>query len=297
MGLFSFFKSINPFRHIIDLFRSSTDFDELLEKLEEALLSGDVGFETTDKLISILRDFIKSEKDCTSDKIYKKLVDSIYDIVKIKSEKKEYSADELSAIIVLGVNGVGKTTSIAKIGNLLKNAGNKVIIGAGDTFRAAATSQLQILANRINLDVIAGEEKDSTSTVIYKTLNFAKENNYNIALLDTAGRLHNKQNLMNELGKIDRFINKFTSSDNVERLLVLDATMGQNVFRQLEEFNNILKVTGLIITKADSISKFGFIIGLIDRYNIPIKYVGVGEKITDLQQFDPKEFIEELLQI
>lgn len=297
MGLFSSFKSATSswWASVKSIFKSAEDFDDIFDSLEEMLILGDVGVETTDYLLSKIKLYTKDENNCTVEKIYNKLIELISEIISIDSEEKDYSKSQLSVIVLLGVNGVGKTTSIAKIANLFKKKYN-VLVGGGDTFRAAASNQLRILCDKINVEVICGEDKESPSTVAYKTLDYAKMNDYNLVILDTAGRLHNKQNLMNELGKMNRTICKFVNCDNIENWLVVDGTMGQNIFKQIDEFGKLVKITGFIITKADSISKIGFVIGMINKYKVPIKYVGVGEKLDDLIKFDPKSFVECLIE-
>lgn len=297
MGFFSFLKSTTSswWSSVKSIFSSSDNFDDILDSLEEMLILGDVGVETTDELLNKIKVFIKNERDCTPEKIYDKLVECITEIVSIDCEDFDCSKNNLNVIVVLGVNGVGKTTSIAKIANLFKKK-YKVLIGGGDTFRAAAGSQLRVLCDKINVDLVCGNDGESPSTVAYKTLDSAVTNGYNLVILDTAGRLHNKQNLMNELNKMNRSISNFITNEKaIERWLVIDGTMGQNIFRQIEEFNKVTKITGFIVTKADSISKFGFIIGIINKYKVPIRYVGIGEKIDDLTNFNSKAFIEDLL--
>ena len=297
MGLFSYIKSAkeNIWGTIKSFFISTDNFDELLEKLEDMLYLGDVGVETTDKLISILKNYIKNNSNITNNDVYNKLVEEINNIVNIKTEDKNFDKNDLTVIITIGINGVGKTTSIAKIANKYKKDKYNIVIGAGDTFRAAAVDQLEIWCKKINIPMIKCDINSHPSTVVFKTLEYAKENNCNIAIIDTAGRLHNKQNLMLELEKMNKSISKFIDNPkNIECWLVLDGSMGQNVFKQVKEFTKIAKITGFIITKADSIAKVGFIIGLIDIYKIPIKFVGVGEKIDDLKKFDSKAFTDEL---
>lgn len=297
MGLFSFLKNTtsNWWSNIKNLFKSTSDFDEILDSLEEMLMLGDVGAETTDELLSNLKTFIKNEKECTADKIYQRLIELIDNIVSISQPKCDYPKNSLNVIEILGINGVGKTTSIAKIANIFKKEYN-VLVGGADTFRAAAGSQLEILCNLVGVKLVCGNDKESPSTVAYRTLDFAKANDYNLIIFDTAGRLHNKLNLMRELEKMDKSVDKFITDEGVvEKWLVVDGTMGQNVFTQIEEFNKIANLTGFIVTKTDSISKFGFIIGVINKFKIPVKYVGTGEGINDIMIFDPKLFVKDLL--
>ena len=297
MGLLSFFKnsSNNIWSTIKSFFISTSNFDELLTKLEEMLYLGDVGVETTEKLIKNLNDYIKKNPNSNNKDVYNKLVEEINTIVNINVNETKFDKNSLSVIIVIGINGVGKTTSIAKIANKYKKEKYNVVIGAGDTFRAAAVDQLEVWCNKIKVPMIKTDLNSHPSTVIFKTLDFAKNNNCNIAIIDTAGRLHNKENLMLELEKMNKSIYRFIHDhNNIETWLILDGSMGQNTFRQIEEFNKITKITGLIITKTDSISKNGFIIGILDKYKIPIKFVGTGEKLEDLKPFDYKNFTTEL---
>ena len=297
MGLFSYIKSAkdNIWSSIRSFFISTSNFDELLDKLEEMLYLGDVGVETTEKLINMLKNYIKLNPKASSNDVYNKLVSEIDKIVNIPNKNTTFDKNKLNVIIIIGINGVGKTTSIAKIANKYKKEKNNIVVGAGDTFRAAAVDQLEIWCNKINIPMIKCDVNAHPSTVVFKTLEYAKNNNCNIAIIDTAGRLHNKQNLMLELEKMNKSISKFINNkENVECWLVLDGSMGQNIFKQVKEFSKITKITGFIITKADSIAKIGFIIGLIDLYKIPIKFVGVGEKIDDLKYFDSKNFTREL---
>jgi len=297
MGLFNFLKSSkdNIWSKIKSFFISTSNFDELLTKLEELLYLGDVGVETTEKLIKNLNEFIKKNPNSNNIGVYNKLIEEIDKIVNIKTNENNINKNTLNIIIVIGINGVGKTTSIAKIANKYKKEKYNIVVGAGDTFRAAAVDQLEIWCNKIKVPLIKCDINSHPSTVVFKTLDFAKNNNCNMAIIDTAGRLHNKQNLMLELEKINKSINKFTdNTNNVETWLILDGSMGQNIFRQIEEFNKIANITGLIITKTDSIAKNGFIIGILDQYKIPIKFVGTGEKLEDLKLFDSKIFTKEL---
>jgi len=297
MGLFNLFKNSSEsiWSAIKSFFISTVDFDELLTKLEEMLYLGDVGVETTEKLIKTLNDFIKHNPNSSNKDVYNKLVEEIDRIVNINKNETKFDKNSLNVIIVTGVNGVGKTTTIAKLANKFKKEKYNIVVGAGDTFRAAAVDQLEVWCNMVKVPIVKGEINCHPSTVVFKTLDYAKNNNCNIAIIDTAGRLHNKQNLMLELEKINRSINKFVDNpNNVENWLVLDGSMGQNIFRQIEEFSKTNKITGLIITKTDSISKNGFIIGVLDQYKIPIKFIGTGERLDDIKPFDSKNFTTEL---
>ena len=297
MGLFSLFKSAANkwWCSIKNLFSSANNFDDLLLELRTILLSGDVGVDTTDKLILKLKEFISNNKNATNDEVYNYLVSSVKNIVSNKFERREFLSNKLNVVIIFGVNGVGKTTTVAKVANILKKKKMNVLVGAADTFRAAADKQLQSWCDKIGVEAIGGNVKDNPSTVAYNTLYHAKLNGFNIVVIDTAGRLHNNQNLMNEFDKMDRVIGKFIDSDCViERWMVIDGTMGQNVFRQIDEFKNIVDITGFIVTKTDSIAKSGFIIGCIDKYKIPIVYLGTGEGVDDLAEFNGDKFVDTL---
>lgn len=297
MGLFNLLKNITTkwWNSVKNVFSSSDNFDDLLSDLRIILLSGDVGVDTTDKLILKLKEFISSNSSITNEDIYKYLVKVVSDIVSSEFDKTRFSSNNFNIVVIFGVNGVGKTTSVAKIANMFKKNNMNVLVGAADTFRAAAVDQLKLLSDKIGVKLLNGDINDNPSTVVYKTLDYARNNGFNTIVIDTAGRLHNKQNLMNEFNKIDKVITKFIDSKTiVERWMVIDGTMGQNVFRQIDEFSKIVNITGFIVTKTDSIAKSGFIIGLIDKYKVPIVYLGIGEGVDDLCEFDSNKFVDNL---
>ena len=297
MGLFNLLKNITTkwWNSVKKVFSSSDNFDDLLSDLRIILLSGDVGVDTTDKLILKLKEFISSNSSITNEDIYKYLVKVVSDIVSSEFDKTRFSSNNFNIVVIFGVNGVGKTTSVAKIANMFKKNNMNVLVGAADTFRAAAVDQLKLLSDKIGVKLLNGDINDNPSTVVYKTLDYARNNGFNTIVIDTAGRLHNKQNLMNEFNKIDKVITKFIDSKTiVERWMVIDGTMGQNVFRQIDEFSKIVNITGFIVTKTDSIAKSGFIIGLIDKYKVPIVYLGIGEGVDDLCEFDSNKFVDNL---
>lgn len=297
MGLFNLLKNITTkwWNSVKNVFSSSDNFDDLLSDLRIILLSGDVGVDTTDKLILKLKEFISSNSSITNEDIYNYLVKVVRDIVSSEFDKTRFSSNNFNIVVIFGVNGVGKTTSVAKIANMFKKNNMNVLVGAADTFRAAAVDQLKLLSDKIGVKLLNGDINDNPSTVVYKTLDYARNNGFNTIVIDTAGRLHNKQNLMNEFNKIDKVITKFIDSKTiVERWMVIDGTMGQNVFRQIDEFSKIVNITGFIVTKTDSIAKSGFIIGLIDKYKVPIVYLGIGEGVDDLCEFDSNKFVDNL---
>lgn len=297
MGLFNLLKNITTkwWNSVKKVFSSSDNFDDLLSDLRIILLSGDVGVDTTDKLILKLKEFISSNSSITNEDIYNYLVKVVRDIVSSEFDKTRFSSNNFNIVVIFGVNGVGKTTSVAKIANMFKKNNMNVLVGAADTFRAAAVDQLKLLSDKIGVKLLNGDINDNPSTVVYKTLDYARNNGFNTIVIDTAGRLHNKQNLMNEFNKIDKVITKFIDSKTiVERWMVIDGTMGQNVFRQIDEFSKIVNITGFIVTKTDSIAKSGFIIGLIDKYKVPIVYLGIGEGVDDLCEFDSNKFVDNL---
>ena len=297
MGLFNLLKNITTkwWNSVKKVFSSSDNFDDLLSDLRIILLSGDVGVDTTDKLILKLKEFISSNSSITNEDIYNYLVKVVRDIVSSEFDKTRFLSNNFNIVVIFGVNGVGKTTSVAKIANMFKKNNMNVLVCAADTFRAAAVDQLKLLSDKIGVKLLNGDINDNPSTVVYKTLDYARNNGFNTIVIDTAGRLHNKQNLMNEFNKIDKVITKFIDSNCiVERWMVIDGTMGQNVFRQIDEFSKIVNITGFIVTKTDSIAKSGFIIGLIDKYKVPIVYLGIGEGVDDLCEFDSNKFVDNL---
>ncbi len=265
--------------------------EELFEELEEILITSDIGVKTTTKIIEMLRKRIKERKINEADKV-KELIKEI--IVEITgNETKNIIPERTPAVyMVVGVNGVGKTTSIGKIAFHLKNEGYKVMLAAGDTFRAAAIDQLEIWGQRAGVEVIKHKEGSDPAAVIYDAIQSAKAKNIDILICDTAGRLHNKKNLMEELRKINRVVDREYTNAYRETLLVLDSTTGQNALLQAKEFIEVADVNGLILTKLDGTAKGGVVIAINDELSIPVKMIGVGEGIDDLQEFDPKAFVD-----
>ncbi len=268
--------------------------EELLEELEEALILSDVGFETTNKIISKLRDKIKLNKIEDSDEVKKALCEIISEILR-QNESGLKLETKPSVILVIGVNGAGKTTSIGKMSANFKAEGKKVLVAAADTFRAAAIEQLEVWTERAGVDILKKPEGADPASVAFDACRKAKEENYDIVIIDTAGRLHTKKNLMDELGKIERTIKKELPDASEEILIVLDGTSGQNAMIQAKEFSDVTTITGIVLTKLDGTAKGGVVISICSELNVPVKYIGVGEKIDDLQVFNAEDFAKALL--
>jgi len=272
--------------------------DNTLNELEEILISSDLSAELAEEIIDELRINLKYEKDRTLENILKLLKNTLLKILETGQNNlvSEILPDDSKpyVILIVGVNGVGKTTTIGKLANNFKKAGNRVIVGSADTFRAAANEQLDIWAQRAGVEIIQYDKGSDPSSVAYETVKKAIEGNYNIVLVDTAGRLHSKVNLMNELNKINKAISKVLPSAPNDTYLVLDATLGQNTIIQAEEFSKFTKLTGLVITKLDGTAKGGTIFQICYKHKIPVKYIGIGEKLDDLQTFNPRTFVEAL---
>ena len=268
--------------------------DEMsLDKIEEILLSSDIGYDTTENIIEAVKKSLKSEKDRSGEMIIEVVKKELSNVLTVSnSVGKDVLTTKPYVILIVGVNGVGKTTTIGKLANNYKNIGKKVIVGAADTFRAAANEQLDIWAKRANVDIIQSAKDTDPSSVVYDTVKKAIDDKYDIVLIDTAGRLHNKSNLMNELDKIRRVTKKLLPDAPHETLLILDGNTGQNALIQADEFSKVTDITGLIITKLDGTAKGGVVFQIVSKQNIPIKFIGVGEGIDDLQEFDSKTFVE-----
>ncbi len=287
------FKSRNSFfGKIKSLFTRGIN-EDTLEELEEMLICADVGYEATEKILDKLREYTKENKikdpNEAIEALKSILLEMLGETVPLKLETKP------SVILVIGVNGVGKTTSIAKIANVLKQEGKRVILAAADTFRAGAIEQLGVWADRVGVELIRQNEGSDPAAVVYDAAQSAKKREADVLIVDTAGRLHNKKNLMNELAKINRVINRELPDADRETLLVLDSTTGQNAVNQAVEFKNAAEITGLVLTKLDGTAKGGIIFSIKDKLNIPVRYIGVGEAVDDLQPFDPKEYVDALL--
>ena len=268
--------------------------EELLEELEEALILSDVGFETSTKIIERLRDKIKTDRIEDSEEVKKELCNIISDILSENDNSLKLNTKP-SVILVVGVNGAGKTTSIGKMAASFKAEGKKVLVAAADTFRAAAIEQLEVWTERAGVEILKRPEGADPASVAFDAAKKAKDENYDIVIIDTAGRLHTKKNLMEELGKINRTVLKEIPDADVETLIVLDGTSGQNAVIQAKEFAEVTNITGIVLTKLDGTAKGGVVIGICSELNIPVKFIGVGEGINDLQKFDSKEFAKALL--
>jgi len=268
--------------------------EEMLEELEESLILADVGMETTEKIIDELRDRIKKERITEIEDARVALREVLMGIFE-ELDTNLLIKTKPSIVLVVGVNGVGKTTSIGKIAKKLSDKGNKVVAGAGDTFRAAAVEQLEIWTERANIEIVKGEENSDPAAVIFDTIKTAKESKADIIICDTAGRLHNKKNLMEELSKINRIIDRELPNSDKEVLLVLDATTGQNGVNQAKTFMEATGVTGIVLTKLDGTAKGGIVFAIANELRIPIKFIGVGESVEDLQEFNAKDFVEALV--
>ena len=267
--------------------------DKVLDELEDILIQSDVGVTTTLKIIKALEDRVAKEKYLGSKALALILNEELIQILEIGDELKEDQQTPAPYVImVVGVNGVGKTTSIGKLAYRLKQSGKKVILGAGDTFRAGAIDQLQIWADRVGVPIVRQEMGSDPAAVAFDTLHSAITQKSDVVLIDTAGRLHNKINLMNELSKVKRVMEKVVPDAPHEVLLVLDGSTGQNAFEQAKQFTAATDVNSLAITKLDGTAKGGVVIGIADQFQIPVKYIGVGESIEDLQEFDPALFVK-----
>ena len=276
-----------------ELFKLAITIDEdLYEELEEILITSDIGMETTENIIEKLKDKIRQEKISDPEALMPCLKEVIREMMDENAPEEEDSFPKVSLII--GVNGVGKTTSIGKIASRYKNEGKKVILAAGDTFRAAAIDQLEIWSDRAGVQLVKHQEGSDPAAVVYDAIQAAKARKADILICDTAGRLHNKKNLMNELSKINKIIDREFSEAKKETLLVLDGTTGQNAIIQAKQFMEVCPIDGIILTKLDGTAKGGVVISIKSTLNIPVKYIGVGEGIDDLQKFDSKAFADAL---
>ena len=268
--------------------------DDFYDELEESLILADLGMDTTMKAMEALRAKVRENRLKTTEEARTALREVLAEMLQVGDSALNLSTRP-SVVLVIGVNGVGKTTTIGKIAHQLKGQGKKVLLCAADTFRAAAADQLEIWAGRAGVEIIRQDEGADPAAVVYDAIAAAKARNVDVILCDTAGRLHNKQNLMNELGKISRIIDRELPTAAKEVLLVLDGTTGQNGLLQAKQFREIAGVTGMALTKLDGTAKGGIVVAVADALQIPVKYVGVGEQMDDLMPFDPKAFAEALV--
>lgn len=290
------FKTKNAIVGKIDnLFKSFRKVDEdLFEELEELLISADIGVNTTEEILDELRDNVKENKIKEPEDVKNELLRMLRELI---GEHEPLKLDtKPSVILVIGVNGVGKTTSIGKISAELKSQGKKVVVAAADTFRAAAAEQLTVWCERAGVDIVKQAAGADPASVVFDAINSAKSKHADVLIIDTAGRLHNKKNLMDELAKIDRVIGRELAGCSKETLLVLDATTGQNAVLQAKEFKGASDITGLILTKLDGTAKGGIILSVKKELGIPVKFIGVGEKIDDMKPFDAEEFASALFE-
>ena len=281
------------FGKIDDFFKNFVRIDEdFFEELEELLICADVGVSATEEILDTLRDKVKDERLSSPEEIKKAFIEIL------KSTIGEHEGLRIntkpSVILVIGVNGVGKTTSIGKIAKFLKDDGKKVVVAAADTFRAAAAEQLEVWCNRAGVDIIKQDAGADPAAVVFDAINAVKSRKGDVLIVDTAGRLHNKKNLMDELAKIKRVIDRELPDSDKETLLVIDATTGQNAVNQAKEFKDAANITGIIMTKLDGTAKGGVVVGISDAFKVPVRYIGIGEGIDQLRIFDRHQFVKAL---
>ena len=278
-----------------DIFSNFRKVDEdLLEELEEALIMSDVGANTSATIINNLRERVKKENIKDEQGVREALRKEIQEIFDATDNTLKLETKP-AVILVVGVNGVGKTTSIGKIANRLKRDGKKVVVAAADTFRAAAVEQLEIWANRVGCDIVKREEGVDPASVVYDAIKITKEKNADVLICDTAGRLHNKKYLMDELIKIKKVIDKELPDSSEEVLMVLDATTGQNAISQVQAFKETVDITGIVLTKLDGTAKGGAVIGIVNENKVPVKFIGVGEQVDDMEIFNSEDFVKALI--
>ena len=288
MGLFNKIKKLNIFSGLF------TVDEEFFEELEESLILSDMGMETTLEAVETLRERVKERKLKDPEDVKACLREILVEMLDVGELSLDLSGKP-AVILMIGVNGVGKTTTIGKLAHLLRGQGNRVLLAAGDTFRAAAADQLAIWAERAQVEIVRHEEGSDPAAVVFDAMNAARARRADVVLVDTAGRLHNKQNLMNELSKIRRVVDREGQESSKEVLLVLDATTGQNGLIQAKQFREAAGITGIVLTKLDGTAKGGVVLAIAKELGVPVKYVGLGEGMEDLQPFDPVAFAEALV--
>lgn len=280
---------------ISNVFANNKDIDEIIDEIEETLILSDIGVDTSMKICNKVRDGLKKQVDKSENAIRNLLKKEMKNILNVENNTNILNSNNKQVILVVGVNGVGKTTSIAKLANLLKEKGKKILLVAADTFRAGAVEQLDVWANRIGVEIFKGCENAEPASVIYDATRKFKEENYDILICDTAGRLHNKKNLMDELKKMNRVLDKNLQNIDKNVIMVLDATTGQNGVSQINSFFKSTDVDGIILTKLDSTAKGGVVFSIVSELSIPILYVGTGEQISDIEQFNIEDFVEAII--
>ena len=283
------------FKQVTSLFSRYTVIDDdLYEELEEILITSDVGVGTTEQILESLQEAVRRDKITEPEEARQALMKILAEMIG-EGEPLNLSSSP-AVVLVIGVNGVGKTTSIAKIANLLKKDGKKVILAAADTFRAAAIDQIAVWADRVGVELVRHDEGSDPASVVYDAISAAKSRHADVLIVDTAGRLHNKKNLMDELAKINRVISRELPDAARETLLILDATTGQNAVIQASEFKNAADITGLVLTKLDGTAKGGIVFSIKRELDIPVKFIGVGEQMEDLQVFHADEFVRAMFE-
>lgn len=290
----SFFGNLARSIGDVILLRPKPD-EEMIDELEEVLISSDIGMETTIKITDSLRSSIRSDRLRDAEAVREQIKSIIADMLD-KGERNKLCGETPLVILMIGVNGVGKTTSIAKIANMLKSNGRSVLLVAADTFRAAAAEQLAIWGERLELPLIRHKDGADPSAVIFDGMQAAKARGSEIVICDTAGRLHNKKNLMAELSKMYKVIDREFPEAKREVLLVLDATTGKNAVSQAKEFGEVTELSGIVLTKMDGTAKGGIVVTISDEFNLPVKYIGLGESMDDLKEFDAKEFASDIFE-
>jgi len=285
----------NTLSSLKDLLRNSKTIDEdLYAQLEEIFIMADVGVDTVVEFIEELREEVEKENITDPKDLENVIVDKMFELYlkgEVINTNIRYNENDLTVILFVGVNGTGKTTTIGKLAHKIKGEGKSVMMAAGDTFRAGAINQLKIFGERVGCEVVAKKAGSDPASVIFDAIKKAKDDNIDVLLIDTAGRLQNKKNLMNELGKINRIIERETGSNIYETYLVIDATTGQNGLSQAKIFSEVANITGVVLTKLDGTAKGGIVLAIRNKLNIPISFVGMGEKITDLEYFDIEDYI------
>ena len=287
----------NIVRGIDNVFSGFSNIDEdFYEELEEILIMGDIGVNATTKIVERLKEQVRQQHIKEPSECKQLLIDGIKEQMRVEETAYDFESEQ-SVVLVIGVNGVGKTTSVGKLAGKLKDKGRKVLLAAADTFRAAAIEQLEEWSHRAGVDIISGSEGADPASVIYDAVNAAKARNVDVLLCDTAGRLHNKKNLMEELKKINRIIDREFPGVYRENLVVLDGTTGQNALQQAIDFGEVTDLTGIVLTKMDGTAKGGIAVAIQSELQIPVKYIGVGETIEDLQKFNSDQFVNALFDI